>query len=319
MNQILLTEKQDNKKKKSKNNSSDLRKIILFFAVVIIIFGLAIAGVYAYKLYKNSNPEEKTAGNPQISLEIAENECVIKVKSEIGLDKIIYTWNDEEPEEMTLNGRTSQDLGIDIPEGNNVLRVEAIDLNGQKTETEREFTGGSGSTQAGPNIEIIALEKEAKIQIKATDQAGMKYIAYRWNEEEETTMQVANEGDITIETTIDVMRGTNRLTVRAVNSQDVETSDNQLFIGQNKPKFDVKPVGDELHIKVSHDMGFERVEFYVNGQIYKYNQDYSGYDPTAKELEFKFKLQEGENTLIILAVSTEQSEGVYEGKCMYPY
>lgn len=318
MNQILLTEKQDNKKKKNKSGSTDLRKIILFFAVVIILFGLIIAGVYGYKMYKNSNPEQKTAGNPQISLEdITGTEFTLKVESEIGIDKIIYYWDDEDPEEVALNGRTSNEEKMNVPEGAKKLKVEVIDLNGNSTKTEEDFT--KYSTQEGPTIEINALDDEAKIQIKATDQAGMKYISYRWNEEEETTVQVANEGDITIETTIDVIRGTNRLTVRAVNSQDIETSDNQLFIGQNKPIINVEPVGDELHIKVSHDMGFERVEFYVNGQIYKYNQDYSGYDPTAKELEFKFKLQEGENTLIVLAVSTEQSEEIYQGKCMYPY
>ena len=58
MNQILLTDndniKRKNDKRKSTSNSNDLKKIIVFFAIVIIVFGIAIGGIYGYKIYKNN-------------------------------------------------------------------------------------------------------------------------------------------------------------------------------------------------------------------------------------------------------------------------
>ena len=70
-------------------------------------------------------------------------------------------------------------------------------------------------------------------------------------------------------------------------------------------------------MKMSHDMGFEKIEFSINGTIYKYNEEYSEYDSTKQEIEYKFNLVEGENTVIILAVSTEGTQEIYRGKCNY--
>ena len=70
-------------------------------------------------------------------------------------------------------------------------------------------------------------------------------------------------------------------------------------------------------VKITHEKGFERVEFCVNGQIYKYNEDYQLYDPEQKELEYKFKMIEGRNTVVILAVSIDGTEKIYTGECEY--
>ena len=64
-------------------------------------------------------------------------------------------------------------------------------------------------------------------------------------------------------------------------------------------------------------MGFEKIEFSVNGKVYTYDSNYSGYDSTQKVIEYYFDLQEGENTVIIIAISTEGTQATYKGKCNY--
>ena len=125
MNQILLTNNDNNNKKNNdknynKNNSNDIKKIITFFAVVILVFGIAIGGVYGYKIYKNNN-KEKTIGEPELSLESTDEEVTIIAKAEGGISKIIYQWNDGEENIKELGGRTKQEEKIGIPIGNNKL------------------------------------------------------------------------------------------------------------------------------------------------------------------------------------------------------
>ena len=51
--------------------------------------------------------------------------------------------------------------------------------------------------------------------------------------------------------------------------------------------------------------------------LYIYDENYSGYNPNEKELIYKHELIEGENTVIIDAVSTEGTSATYRGKCSY--
>ena len=122
MNQILLTDnyKNSNKNKRSNMNSSnDTKKIILFFSIVILIFGIAIIGVYGYKIYNNSNKKEMVIAKPQLSLEETEESVTIIANADAGISRIIYTWNDEEPTEVDMNGRTSHEEQMEIPVGEN--------------------------------------------------------------------------------------------------------------------------------------------------------------------------------------------------------
>lgn len=313
MNQILLTNelKKDKKNDNNKNNSKDLKKIILFFSIVIMAFGLAISGVYGYKiLNKNKKETEQSVGEPQLSLEEAGNDITIIAKSDVGINKIIYTWNEDEPIEVEMNGRTSHEEKISALGGKNTLKVKVIDLNNKEIETTKEF-----------NYEkpVIATEigEDAKLKITATDETGIKNIKYKWNDEEFTVVEAESETEKTIETKIEVRRGQNTLTVVAVNLNDNEETKTEMFNGVNKPIIKVVKRGSELYMKMSHDMGFEKVEFTVNGKVYKYDQNYSGYDANQKELEYKFTLKEGENKVIIFAVSTEGTEETYKGKCNY--
>ena len=316
MNQILVTENKNDKnsknKYKNKSNSNDMKKIITFFGVVIIVFGLAIGGVYTYKAYNKNKGKEVVVSKPQLSLEETDEFVAIVAKSEIGISKIIYRWNDEEEKEIETHGRTSYQEKIDIPKGNNTFSVKIIDQNNQEEETSKSFF----RDKEKPVIETAIVEN-AKLKITATDEVAMGYITYRWNDEEDIKVDVQNEEDKTIEITIDVKRGKNTLSITAVDGATNKEEIEKNFNGVNKPIIEVSKSGKELYMKMSHDMGFEKIEFSVNGEIYTYDKNFSGYDATQKEIEYKFELKEGENIVIIIAVSTEGTEATYKGKCTY--
>jgi len=327
MNQILLTNNQNIKKRSSNkyngnNSSGDMKKIIIFFAISILIFAIAIIGIYAYKALNGE--EEKTIGKPELALEQTENQIKIIAKADVGIDKIIYTWNDEEPTEVEMNGRTNHEEALPIPEGKSTLKVIVIDKNEEKIESSKEFY--IEETQK-PTIELDETLGNGKLKITASDENNfIKYITYKWNDEEETTIQAEAENQKTLETVIDVKRGKNTLKVTVVNGLAKEETIEKVFEGVNNPIIEVTRDGDTIYMNITHDMGFEKIVYTVNGQEYIYDENYSRYNPEAKEVVFKYNLEEGENTVIIHAISNEttqtaegikNTEAIYKGKCNY--
>ncbi len=324
MNQILLTNNQNNKKKSNKyngNNSGDMKRIIIFFSIAILVFALLIIGVYAYKMSKNQNKEEKGhVEGPVLSLEETENEVKIIVKSEAGISKIIYSWNDNENKEFDINGGKDYEEALEIPDGQNTLKVKVIDQNGEEKETSKDFYKEEDKEKPKLEIDEEVLRTTGKVKIIASDENnGLKYITYQWNDEEETKIDAENENQATIETTIDVKRGQNALKIKAVNNLDKEENLERMLKGVNDPVIEVTKDDSlgEMYMKITHDMGFKKIEFTVNGQEYVYDENFAGYDSEKKEISYKFDLKEGENTVIIHAVSIEDSEKTYKGKCNY--
>lgn len=326
MNQILLTNNLNNKKnnnnKYNSNNSGDMKKIIIFFGIAILVFALLIIGVYAYKISKNQNKEKRPIEGPKLSLEEMEGQVKIIAKADAGFSKIIYKWNDEEDKEMPLNGTEKGDYEdtLEIPEGENILKVKVIDQNNEEIETTKEFYKEEDKEKPKLEIDEEVLSKTGKIKIIASDENnGLKYITYQWNDEEETKVNAENENQTMIETTIDVKRGQNTLKIKAVNNLDKENTLERPLKGVNEPKIEVTRDNDagKIYMVITHDMGFKKIEFTVNGQEYVYDENFSGYDSEKKEISYKFDLKEGENTVIIHAVSLEDSEKTYKGKCNY--
>jgi len=329
MNQILLTNDQINRKKNNNkyngNNSPDIKKIMMFFGVALIVIAILTISVYAFKVYKSKNKKEKQIEAPEITLEQVDNQVTIIVKAEAGISKIVYKWNEDEAQEEEKNGVTSYEEALEIPEGTNTLNVKVIDLNGEETEINQEFYLPEDPDKA--KIEIDETIGNGKVKITASDENNkMKSIIYRWNDEEEKVIKATTDEQTIIETTIDVKRGKNTLTVVAINGKDKEQTTEKILNGVNKPTIEVVKDGNKLIMNIKHDMGLEKVEFNVNGQEFVYDENYSGYKAEQKELSYSFDLKEGENTVIIHAISNEKTDGpdgtkgteeTYRGKCEY--
>ena len=345
MNQILLTEDRNSSKNSKKNikneyeeefdnsafeqqeqpvrnvntNSNDIKRIIIFFAVVIIVFGVALGAIYGYRVYKNKqkqeNPGSSNNSSPEVSLnEDANNpdKLIITANSEAGIDKIIYIFDGEKQEE-SLNGKKNLEKNIIIPEGISDVEIQVIDMNGNVTPTYKTF---DVSTAEKPKIETAIIEN-GKLKITATSPYNtMKYIVYEWNDEEKITVN-AEEESSKIEVVVDVKRGKNEIKIIAVDSSNNKETVTKTFNGVNTPTIDVVKDEDKLIIKVAHDMGIKKIEYDFNGKLYKYDENYSKYDPEKTEVEFFFTLKEGENNIIVTATSSEETEEVYSGRCSY--
>lgn len=327
MNQILATHNNANNSKKP----IDTNKIIVFFSVAIIIFGIIIISVAGYNLYK-SNEERKSIlaqGNPEISIEQIEDSVKISAKYEQGISSIIYTWNEDDVHEEILNGTTTFEKLIDLVEneGESVLKVEVIGINGRKNEISQTFimdTPGTQEDEEKPIIQWIINYNENKINAFASDETELKYIKYQWDNGEEIIVEPEEETN-KLETSIDIERGQHKLVITAEDTDGNIATKSGTFKGVKKPEINAIKYGDIVEITVSHDMGFKKIEFIINDLKYVYDANYAGYNSQITSLLYKMQLVEGENVIQVTAESLEQinietEEGtteVYKGRCEY--
>lgn len=318
MNQILSTEDPNKKRTKNTNNSSDLKKIVKVFAIAIFIFGAALIGVYSYKLINNK--KVKIAAKPEIELGQIDENATILAKAEGGISKIIYYWNSSSQTEKSLNGTSEYNESIPIPNGENTLTVKVIDQNEQVYETNKTYTGTKDTEK--PKIDIDELDKTKVI---ITDETELDYATYRWeDEDEQNTVKIEaepKEGETVakeIELDVTAKKGTNTLIITAVDAAGNTETLKKIYKGVTDPEIDVYREGDKLYLKITHELGFKKVEFSVNGQTVTYDQNFSGYSATQKELFYYFDLINGKNEVAIVATSNEDTIKTYVGECQYP-
>lgn len=331
MNQILLTNDYNNKNNKrekkdkvrnTKNNSKDIKKIIVFFAITILVFGIAIGTLYGYKLYKNNKEQIKTVDKPELSLESTEDEITIIAKSEVGISKIIYQWNDEEENVKELSGRTKQEEKIGIPNGDNTLKVKIIDQVGQETETTENFYKES-SNYDGIKIDIQE-PADGKIKIKIDSENPIKYVKYNRNDEEENVVEPSEEEKQHLEIDIDAKKENNNINVFVEDVDGNTKEDGKIYYVTVEPEFEVYREENRLYMKITHYKGFKKINFNINGKEFNYDETIEDYDPERTEVEYYFYLQEGENYVCITAYSEYPEikdetkkivSGTYEGRC----
>lgn len=334
MNQILSTENPNNRmnngsygsyKSKGPKSPTDIKKIIIVFAIAIIIFGLIIGIVFALRASKNNKKEEVV--KPTIVLgDTGEGQATIQVKSEVGLSKLTYYFDETDVVEVSLEGKTEYEIGVDIPSGENTLIVEVIDINDQVTQ-ESNFYVGAGDSQE-PVIELVEPEelKGSKMIIKAKDETELSYITYKWitgynteDEQEEEEIRIDLEpGTTETEQEIDIKRGINKIIVKAYDKEENFAEEEGIYSAKLDPDIIVYRDETKLHMKIIHDMGFKKVEFSVNGQVYSYDENYYAYDATKTELYYTFDLREGENEVAIIAISNEETRKDYAAVTTYP-
>ena len=137
-------------------------------------------------------------------------------------------------------------------------------------------------------------------------------MTYRWDEEEETTIQI---NDTTVEQEIDAIKGLHTLTVIVVDENNNTDTKVQKINGVSKPTVSVTTNSEKTHfiIKATDDEKITKVEFRINQdeeQEYELNLDSLDY----KEFEYVVKediyeLKQGEN---LIEVTVTNSDGVTE-------
>lgn len=323
MNQILFTNNDNN------YNKVDTKKIIKFFCVAIILVALVIIGIKIYEKYEEYKSTQKDM-LPEIVIartEVDSREVTIKVTCEDGIEYLIYTWNNEQEVRVNLNGSTNFERIVEIPQNAmNNLNVQVTSTNGTTNQKTEIFESNTDNTK--PMVESISIVNK-KLNIKVSDNSGLKYLAYKWENEEEVVLNADENDNKQMIASIDIQRGTYKLQIRVVDIYGNEEILSRLVTGVNEPEITVIKYGDTVNISVTHDMGFKKIEFIINNSKYIYDENYSKYDKNKTTVEFNFPLKEGENIVQVNAYSQEKlSEEAgeelenyafkkFSGKCTY--
>ncbi len=298
MNQILSTE--NIKEKKKRKGPAEISSVAKFFSISILIFGIFIIGTASYSMYKDYQ-DSQTITKPTVNVsQTGEDTIVLKVLHDKALAKVTYSWKDDEVIDLNVNGRKNIEQEIEIPTGTNILKIYAQDVNGQEINFTNTYTREGEIT-----LDVTKQEDGNNIIISATGKSELSYLTYRWDEEEETRIDINNTQ---IEQEIEAIKGTHTLTVIVVDvNNNTETKEIEVQ-GVTKPKLEVAPdaSGNNFVVTMSDEQGLEKVEFIIN-ETKKYRVMLDG----KTEHEFSYPLEEGENKLNVTVYNTS---GVTENR-----
>lgn len=293
MNQILSIDnnkKEKMKKNKTKNNGPiEITSIIKFFSIAILIFGIFMIGTGSYSMYQEANKKEENV-KPVIYVEQkTETELLVKITHNKPLNRINYHWNNEATNEIATEGKKEVEATIEIPTGDNELTIYANDTNGQEIEYKKTY-----SVEGDININIEPEGNNLKITANGKNQ--LLYMTYRWDEEDETQIDINSSQT---EQIIEIPKGLHKLTVIVVDENNKTQTEEQEVNGVTKPKLKITTDGSSnFIIKASDEQGLKRVEFTINEEK-NYNLDLEKALSLEerKEFEYAYPLEDGENLI----------------------
>ena len=312
MNQILSTSMpMDNKKKKEKKvntNPIAISSILKFFAIAMLIFGMFTIGTGAYAVFKNQSDQQEQNLEPSISIENKDEETILlKVVHKKNIAKLEYRWNDEESTVVNGNNGKYIEKQIKVPSGKNTLHVLVVDEDGKEIPYEKQY-----ERESKINFEVSG----NKIKITYEGDKKVSYMTYRWDEEEEKTIQI---NDTKIDQEIDAIKGLHTLTVIVVDEDNNTDTKVQKINGVSKPKITVAVDDAKQHfvIKASDDEKITTIVFRLNqddNQYYTLNIADMNYNDIQYVLPME--LQSGENTI---EVTIKNASGVTEESGIIKY
>lgn len=312
MNQILSTsmpmDNKKNKEKKVNTNPVAIKSILKFFAIAMLIFGIFTIGTGAYAVFKNQSDQQEQNLEPSISIEDKDEETILlKVVHKKNIAKLEYRWNDEESTVVNGNNGKYIEKQIKVPSGKNTLYVLVVDEDGKEIPYEKQY-----ERESKINFEVSG----NKIKITYEGDKKVSYMTYRWDEEEEKTIQI---NDTKIDQEIDAIKGLHTLTVIVVDEDNNTDTKVQKINGVSKPKITVAVDDAKQHfvIKASDDEKITTIVFRLNqddNQYYTLNIADMNYNDIQYVLPME--LQSGENTI---EVTIKNASGVTEESGIIKY
>lgn len=304
MNQILSTNMPMNNNKKAKSSKPIATSSILkFFGVAILTFGILIIGVGAYAIYKNQSYEQEQNLEPTISIENKTDKIIIlKVTHKKNIARMEYSWNDEQKTIVNGNNGKYLEKEINIPSGKSTLHVLIVDENGKEMTYEKQY-----EIESNINLEVSG----NKIRITYEGDTKVSYMTYRWDEQDENTVEI---NDTRIDEEIEAIRGLHTLTVIVVDENNNTDTKQQKINGVSKPKISIGIDEQREHfvIQASDEEKLSKVEFTLNqnyDNVYEINLEEKDMKELLYVLPDSLKLNEGEN---IIEVTVYNSSGISE-------
>ena len=291
------------------NSKIQLKKVIRFFSIFIILFALILVIEGSFGYYKNKNKKVVIKETPDINIQRDNGTTILNITSNIGVQKVIYSWNDGIEDSVEEGGKNNVEVKIPTTIGTNDLNIKIIDSNGNTIvynpvkisyeENQEENVNWEEAIKTDKTKPKVSIESvKGKIVITATDDVKMSYVTYSWNGEEENKITGLSDDEKTLTTEIDstnVKKGTNKLIVKAYDKAgNVETVEKEVQ-GANGSKIKVNQENGELVVNVKNDINITKIEYNFNGEektIDNINQ---------KEYTFKLQMKDGENKISISA------------------
>lgn len=115
------------------------------------------------------------------------------------------------------------------------------------------------TANAEPKVEIAQNEIAGVVTIKVTHIRGIRTIAYSWNDEEEIILNENNKKQL--EETIDLLAGTNTLTVKITEENGKTVTYEKTYTSGNIPKISLEAVTDGVKIISSSEQVIDYIEY----------------------------------------------------------
>ena len=196
------------------NSKIQLKKVIRFFSIFIILFALILVIEGSFGYYKNKNKKVIIKETPDINIQRDNGTTILNITSNIGVQKVIYSWNDGIEDSVEEGGKNNVEVKIPTTIGTNNLNIKIIDSNGNTIvydpvkisyeENQEENVNWEEAIKTDKTKPKVSIESvKGKIVITATDDVKMSYVTYSWNGEEENKITGLSDDEKTLTTEID--------------------------------------------------------------------------------------------------------------------
>ena len=320
MNQILMFRNTENSQRIIKTNAKHL-------CIYLILFALILVGEGGWKLYTNLK-KEVYVSKPEITGNIDLDKTVFNVKSEVGIKKITYAWNNGEETTINKFGEKEFSFEVNNPIGVNELALKSYAVDGSTVtyntikivydEPDDEFGGPDAAIpqevdkktaiENDKNPPTISLTAEpGKVIITVSDDVMMDYVAYSWNDGEEVRITGLSADEKTLSAKIDALKGDNKLKVKAYDKAGNVKEFEKDVHGTDGPEISVTKNDTQLMIKVTDEYEITKIEYNFN------NEEKTIENIEGNTYEFALDLVDGENFIIVKAYEGNVKKE-YKGK-----
>ena len=320
MNQILMFRNTENSQRIMKTNAKHL-------CIYLILFALILVGEGGWKLYTNLK-KEVYVSKPEITGNIDLDKTVFNVKSEVGIKKITYAWNNGEETTINKFGEKEFSFEVNNPIGVNELALKSYAVDGSTVtydtikivydEPDDEFGGPDAeipqevdkktAIENDKNPPTISLTAEpGKVIITVSDDVMMDYVAYSWNDGEEVRITGLSADEKTLSAKIDALKGDNKLKVKAYDKAGNVKEFEKDVHGTDGPEISVTKNDTQLMIKVTDEYEITKIEYNFN------NEEKTIENIEGNTYEFTLDLVDGENFIIVKAYEGNVKKE-YKGK-----
>ena len=307
MNQIIFTG--------DKGKKIEINKVVIAFSIIIIIFAIFLIGIGINSLNKNKQGNDKNINTsvPEIITNAEGNSVELKIKNEVAIEKVYYSWkNGEENEIENISGQNEVTQTVLLPNEDTTLNIRVIDIYKQEHSFSKDFKYNSNADVVKPTIKFDS-NITGYVTVTVTDNREISYVEYNWNEDEASRIK-ANENQKTkMELRIPAREGENTLTILAVDASGNSSLEDQIVRGYKKPKIELKKNRGEIIIIATDEEEITKVVYEINGMIYeKFNTG-----ENKKVFEIRDLLVKGKNIIKVTAYNKAGETAEKTGQCTY--